>query len=136
MPPPASPPARGRRPRRFCGVATAAVLALASCGGDEPPAGAGTRGGVLTVSVVEPSPGRLRYLAPEWVPGGVVTIRFANLAGAPRKAQLWRISGRQSVRAALRARRPLPAWLSSAGGGGITPPGGAGSVVQRLEPGR
>lgn len=114
--------------------AIATALPLASCGGgDEESSGAAR----MTVSLTEPSPGRLRYLAPRSTPGGVVEIRFTNLTGRPRKAQLWRILGEHSLREAVARRRsPVPDWLQVAGGTGTAPPDGETSAVQRLPPGR
>lgn len=106
---------------------------LTACGADEQPEkGAVTQ---LTISVTDPSPGRFRYFAPRSVRGGVVEIRFTNAGRVPHKAQLWRVGRGHTVKQALRRRRPLPGWLTSAGGVGLTAPDATATATQRLEPG-
>lgn len=115
-------------------VATAPAVvaaAIGGCGEDEAPTTARAR-----IVVTEPSHGRFRYSAPRTVPAGLVKLTLQNKGKEPHKAQLWRILDRHSVKAALRAERPLPKWLISAGGVGTTEPGATASVTQRLAPGR
>lgn len=110
--------------------------ALSACGTGDKPADR-VRAHPLTISVTEPAPGRFRYLAPKSIPAGLVGIRFTNVGKVPHKAQLWRVGGGHTVRQALRhARRPLPRWLETAGGVGLTQPDRTGTSLQRLSPGR
>lgn len=80
--------------------------------------------------------GRFEYTAPKSFRGGLVEIRFTNRGETPHKAQLWRVGGGHTVEQALRAGRPLPPWLATAGGVGATRPGETGRTFQRLGPGR
>ncbi len=123
-------------------AAILSAAALAACGGEDPKESGsarlvpeGMKLSRLNISVTEPSPGRFRYLAPKAVRGGLVEIRFTNAANAPRKAQLWRVDGGHTVEQALRAGRPLPRWLTWAGGVGLTAPDRTGTAVQRLSRG-
>ncbi len=111
-----------------------AAGALTACGGGDDSAER-PRASQLTISVTEPDPARIRYFAPRSVRAGLVEIRFTNAAKRPHKAQLWRVEGGHTVREATRARRPLPGWLTSAGGVGLTPAGGTGTATQHLRPG-
>lgn len=80
--------------------------------------------------------GRFRYRAPSAVRGGLVEIRLRNLGKAPRKAQLWRITGDHTVQEALRIRTPLPPWLQRAGGVSLTAPRTTSRTLQTLPAGR
>ncbi|MGI8944866.1 MAG: hypothetical protein ACR2GL_01330 [Thermoleophilaceae bacterium] len=133
------------------GKATAlrgALVALAllgpACGGsageDSTPGGGslapeGSELRRLEIAVTEPAPGRFRYLAPKTVRAGLVEIRFTNAGKATHKAQLWRVGAGHTVTEARRTRRPLPPWLRTAGGVGLTAPGATGATIQRLAPG-
>ena len=90
----------------------------------------------LTITVDETGTSRFRYRAPRAVRGGLVEIRLRNLGDAPRKAQLWRITGDHSLREALRVRTPLPPWLQRAGGVSLTAPKATSRTLQTLPAGR
>lgn len=134
---------RGRSRSRLGALSAviAAATALAACGGDDLKESGGrlapedTKLSRLDISVTEPTAGRFRYLAPRSVRGGLVEIRLTNLGKNPRKAQLWRVGEGHSVREALRRRRPLPRWLTWAGGVGLTRPNQTGTAIQQLPAG-
>ena len=138
----------------------ALVVTLAGCGGGDvvveeapvprergvaPPAGGTVRADPLrgeaqkrtrlTITVDDSAPGRFRYRAPRTVRGGLVEIRLRNVGDVPQKAQLWRIDGDHTVQEALRVRHPLPDWLRTAGGVGLTDPGATGRTLQALPAG-
>lgn len=122
-------------------VIIAAGAVLAGCGGDDSKKSAGrlapegTKLSRLNVSVTEPTPGRLRYLAPRSIRGGLVEIRLTNIGKIARRAQLWRVGEGHTVKEALRRRHALPPWLVRAGGVGLTRGNQAGTSVQQLTPG-
>ena len=91
---------------------------------------------VLTVTVDQNSAGAISYRAPRSVRGGLVEIRLRNVGAAAQKAQLWRIDGDHTVKEALKASHPLPDWLRTAGGVGLTRPGRTGRTLQALPPGQ
>ncbi len=113
-----------------------ALLALTGCGGDDDLLVRGNEPAPLRISVIDSPSGRFEYTAPTNFPGGLVEIRFTNRGRASHKAQLWRVGGGHTVEQALRAGRPLPPWLTTAGGVGATRPSETGRTFQRLSPGR
>ncbi len=117
-------------------IAVALLLLLAGCGGDDGLTARGDEPAALRISVTDSPSGRFEYVAPRAVRGGLVEVRFTNRGKAPHKAQLWRVKDGHSVEQALRASRPLPPWLATAGGVGATRPGETGRTFQRLPPGR
>ena len=90
----------------------------------------------MTITVDDTGSDRFRYRAPRAVRGGLVEIRLRNRADVPHKAQLWRIDGDHTVAEALRIRHPLPDWLRTAGGVGLTQPGATSRTLQSLRAGR
>ncbi len=114
------------------GVAPAAGGTVAG----DPLRDAGRKSARLNITVDDVGGARFRYKAARSVRGGLVEIRLRNMSAAPRKAQLWRIDGDHSVEQALRARRPLPDWLRTAGGVSLTEPGKTSSTLQALPAGR
>ncbi|MDQ3870083.1 MAG: hypothetical protein M3301_00515 [Chloroflexota bacterium] len=127
--------ATARRVGGVVSVLAVGAIALAGCGGGDP-SREEARPARLNLALTEPSPGRLRFLAPKSVPAGPVEINFTNLAQQHHKAQLWRIVGDHSIAEALRSRlSPIPDWLLVAGGSGTAQAGGMSSAVQRLRPG-
>jgi hypothetical protein len=124
----------GSRAARWIGAigCALAAAAVAGCGEDEPV----SKAVPLSVTVTEPSKGRLAYSARRTVPAGLVELTLENKGRERRKGQLFRIDGKHSVAEALRVRGPLPRWLRWEGGVGMTAPGAKASVTQRLHPGR
>ncbi len=112
-----------------------AIVALPSTGCGSKDGGQTKVNRALRITVTELSPGRARYSAPRSIPAGLTRITLENEGHKPHKAQLVRVQGSHSIAAARRARRPLPKWLYSAGGVGVTRPGRTDSVIQRLDPG-
>lgn len=114
-----------------------ALLSLVGCGGgDVPLPTRSSEPAPLRISVTDSPSGRFEYTAPRHFRGGSVEIRFTNGGRASHKAQLWRVKGGHTVEQALRAGRPRPTWLATAGGVGATRPGETGTTFQRLPPGR
>lgn len=107
-----------------------------NAGVEDPLRAAPPRARRLAITVRDAGEGDFRYSAPRTAPAGLVEIRLRNAGEVPRKAQLWRIDGDHTVREALDVRRPLPDWLTTAGGVGLTAPGQTGRSLQRLRPGR
>ncbi len=117
--------------------AAVALLPLGACGGGDVDLPVrGSEPAPLRISVTDSPSGRFEYTAPRSFRGGLVEIRFTNRGEASHKAQLWRVGAGHTVEQALRAGRPLPAWLTTAGGVGATRPGETGRTFQRLPPGR
>jgi len=90
----------------------------------------------LTITVDDTGPQRFAYRAARSVRGGLVEIRLRNISDAPRKAQLWRISGDHTLAEALKVRHPQPDWLRTAGGVSLTAPHSTSRTLQSLPPGR
>lgn len=120
--------------RRLLAVPVVGLILMTACGGDS---SSSSKPALprLTIDVSDPTPGRFEYLAPKRVQAGVVEIRLTNTGDEVHKAQLWRLGGGHSVDEALKAGRPLPGWLRTAGGVALTEPKQTGITVQRLAPG-
>jgi hypothetical protein len=131
-------------------LAAAAALALAGagCGGDDEDENGGGGGDRTTqpsrLAIELSGPARSpSFSVPRSVEGGVVRIEFTNSAKGDHSAQLVRAEQGHTPQEALRAGnawgqggKPLPEWAQVAGGIGVTPAGGTGSVTQELPPGR
>lgn len=113
-----------------------ALVLLVGCGAGDDLTVRGNESASLRISVTDSPSGQFAYVAPRVVRGGLVEVRFTNRGEAPHKAQLWRVKDGHTVEQALRASRPLPRWLATAGGVGATRPGETGRTFQRLPPGR
>ncbi|CAN5574645.1 hypothetical protein BH20ACT19_BH20ACT19_10600 [soil metagenome] len=137
MPTTVLPRVNGRlRPSAWKALLALPVLALAACGGEDRLPVRADGPAPLRISVTDSPSGEFQYTAPKVFRGGLVEIRFANRGDVSHKAQVWRVGEGHTVEQALRAGRPLPGWLATAGGVGATRPGETGRTFQRLSPGR
>jgi hypothetical protein len=110
--------------------------ALAACGDDEEEGAAATK-----VSIEATGGGKnVRLKAPKSVEGGLVEISFKNSANSPQEAGIIRVVGDHSVAEVLKVTEteggPIPRWLRTGGGVGMTDPGQTAKSTQELPAGK
>lgn len=140
-----------RRRAGLTGLAIVAVLGFAGagCGSDDDEGDSGGGGGEsqsakpskLAIEV-SGSAKKPTISVPKSVEGGVAEITLTNSAKGDHGAQLIGVEGDHTPQQALAAGngwgqngKPLPDWLSIAGGVGSVPSGKSASVTQELAPG-
>lgn len=141
-----------RRRAGLTGLAIVAVLGLAGagCGSDDDEGDSGGGGGEsqsakpskLAIEVTGPGK-KPTITVPKSVEGGVVEIEFTNSAKGDHGAQLIGVKAGHTPQEALAAGeawgengKPLPDWLSIAGGVGSVPSGKSATATQELAPGK
>ncbi|HEU4828227.1 MAG TPA: hypothetical protein VFT04_03430 [Gemmatimonadales bacterium] len=123
------------------GFAVACVALLAACAGDDPPrdpdAAAAPAPRVVALSSTE-----YAFEAPDSIPAGWTTLRFANLGGEIHYGHIVRLDSGRTVEdlvdayaEAIRTSGPRPKWAARFGGPGGAAPGSSATVTQYLEPG-
>jgi hypothetical protein len=140
-----------RRRAGLTGLAVVAVLGLAGagCGSDDDEGDSGGGGGEQSAKPsklaieVSGSSKKPTITVPKSVQGGVVEIELTNSAKGDHGAQLIGVKGGHTPQEALAAGeawgengKPLPDWLSIAGGVGSVPSGKSASATQELAPGK
>jgi hypothetical protein len=119
---------------------TAGAALLYGCGEISSTTAKETPPPVVAITAVE-SGGRMVLDAPATARPGPMEIQLTNEGRELHAAQLLRVEGdrsRQEVLAAYEGAamgKPVPDWLFTAGGVGLTESGDRSSVVQRLAPG-
>lgn len=141
-----------RRRAGLTGLAIVAVLGLAGagCGGDDDEGDSGGGGGESQAAKpsklaieVSGSAKKPTISVPKSVEGGVVEIKLTNSAKGDHGAQLIGVEAGHTSEEALAAGeawgengKPLPDWISLAGGVGSVPSGKSASATQELAPGK
>ncbi|MGH7538258.1 MAG: hypothetical protein ACREMF_06465 [Gemmatimonadales bacterium] len=120
-----------RNHSRAAGAALALLSLLACARKPAPPA---------TANVVAITATDYAFQAPDTVPAGLTTFKFANQGREPHHVVLMGAradAGKTmaDLEAAMRAEGPIPAWLTLPGSPAITVPGDSGNVTTTLEPG-
>jgi hypothetical protein len=116
---------------------------LAACGDDdEQQGGQAAQPRTLAIKLTGTDE-NLRFSVPKSLPGGVVQIEFTNATKGEGSAQLGRVDAGHTPQEGLQAAgawadegRPLPPWVHTAGGLGLTPAGATSSATQELLPGK
>jgi hypothetical protein len=121
-------------------AAMAAATALSACGDDDDGEGSSTPA-KLAIELTDEGKGKFDLHAPPSVGAGLVEISLRVPAGAAtHDAQLVKVEGNRSAAEVVAALpgpgKPIPQWLSLAGGVGQTNGGAVGRSVQNLQPGR
>ena len=117
---------------RAAGVALALLVPLACGRKPAPPATAN----IVTITATD-----YAFQAPDTVPAGLTTFKFANQGREPHHVVLMGAradAGKNmaDLDSAMRMEGPPPAWLTLPGSPGITIPGDSGNVTTTLEPGQ
>jgi hypothetical protein len=123
-------------------LALAAATALTACGDDDDgDGGASSTPAKLAIELIDEGKGKFGLRAPLSIEAGLVEVSLRVPAGAAtHDAQLIKVDGDRSAEDVVAALpgpgKPIPQWLSLAGGVGQTDGGAVGRSVQNLQPGR
>jgi hypothetical protein len=131
---------RARTNVALVALALAAATALTACGDDDDGDASSTPAKVA-IELTDEGKGKFGLRAPPSVDAGLVELSLRVPAGAAtHDAQLVKVEGNRSAADVVAALpgpgKPIPKWLSLAGGVGQTNRGAVGRSVQNLQPGR
>ncbi len=113
------------------------IVALPSCKSEQEAPLTSTAPNVVKLSTAD-----YKFQAPDTLPAGWTTFRFANNGNDIHYAHIVRLDSGRTVSElvdayaeAIRTSGPRPAWVTRFGGPGGAAPGGSSNVTQDLEPG-
>lgn len=135
----------GRRLLNLTGVtACAALFTMAGCGDDDDQSDSGGGSAPKAFEISASGSGKnTKLTAPGSVPAGLTRITLRNSAKQPFAAQFVKVDGGQSLEQVAKAgeawgdkAKPLPSWMTFAGGAPRALPGQESTATQVLTPGK